>query len=354
MTSNILCPAPTIRLYDDPSAFQTLKEDWRSLFERHGDWNVFLSWEWFHCWWECFGDGHELQILTLSSQERLVGLVPMMVETDEQGRRQLALIGSDRTTDSGDLLVEPEFVKPLCEALADFVQRGFGRWERVEFRSLPSFSPLLDTFVQMARTQGMMDRVVASCTCPISRLAPTWDDYLATLGKNDRHEIRRKIRRSQAAGTQSFRRLRTPDEVDAGLPAFFHLHRASRPDKAAFLDESMASFFRSVGRAFAIEGWIQLNLMAIDGREVAASMAFSRGDRVLLYNSGLDPEYRAHSVGIALHAADMQEAIAEGKEWYDFLRGNEPYKYDLGARDNSIYTLNLLPASEGAADEGGY
>ncbi len=354
MTANLLCPTPVIRVYDNPSAFQLLEEDWKELFQQHGGWNVFLSWHWFYHWWNTFGSGSEIQILALSSEGRLVGIAPMMIEVDATGVRQLALIGSDRTTDYGDVLVAPAFREALSEALAGFVQEGRGRWERVELRSLPADSLLLGSFREAVQRRGMESWSRDSNTCPTVRLAPTWEEYLASLSKTHRHELRRKIRRSQAAGVQTFQHLTTPEEVAAGMDSFFRLHRASRPDKAAFLDETTASFFRSIGDAFAVEGWMRLNLMQIDGREVAASMAFSRDDRMLLYNSGLDPEYRVHSVGIALHAAEIQQAIDLGKEWYDFMRGNEPYKYDFGARDNPIYTLTLLPAGSGEAEDETY
>ncbi len=352
MTSNLLCPAPVIRVYDNPSAFRLLEEDWKALFQQHGGWNVFLSWQWFHHWWNAFGSDKELQILALSSEDRLLGVAPMMVEPGESGVRQMALIGSDRTTDYGDVLVDPEYQEALCEALAEFLQEGLGhRWGRVEMRSVPAGSPLLAGFRGMAQRRGMESFARISNTCPTARLASSWDEYLATLGKTHRHELRRKIRRSQVAGAQTFQHLTAPEEVAAGLESFFRLHRASRPDKAAFLDDTTASFFRSVSDAFAREGWMRLNLMQIDGREVAACMAFSRQDRILLYNSGLDPDYRVHSVGIALHAADVQQAIGLGKVWYDFLRGNEPYKYDFGAKDSPIFTLTLLPAGSGEEEE---
>ncbi len=346
MTANLLCPAPVIRVYDTPSAFQTLEQDWKELFQQHGGWNLFLSWQWFYHWWGAFGAGNDLRILALSSEDRLVGIVPMMIEVGESGQRQLALIGSDRTTDYGDVLVAPKFREATCEALAEFIEDSFGLWDRVEFRCLPASSLLLERFIEMARRRGMECTMVASNTCPTARLASTWEEYLSGLSKSHRHELRRKIRRSQAAGTPCFQHLTEPDAVAAGLDSFIRLHRASRPEKAAFLDDATAAFFRSISEAFAREGWMRLNLMQLDGREVAASMAFTLGDRVLLYNSGMDPECRIHSVGIALHAADIQEAIGLGKGWYDFLRGDEPYKYEFGARDNYIYTLTLLPGSQ--------
>ncbi|MGI5835501.1 MAG: GNAT family N-acetyltransferase [Chloroflexota bacterium] len=346
MGAKLTQSATTARVYDNPSAFRQLEADWKSLFDRHGGWNLFLSWQWFSQWWSAFGANRELQLLALECGDRLVGIVPMMVEIDDAGKRQLALIGSDRTTDYGDVLVDSDHLPALTEALADFVADGFGRWESVLFRSLPESSPLLSSFREVAHRRGLVSDICVSNTCPVLHLADSWDGYLATLRKTDRHELRRKIRRSQAVGDRSFHSFTTPLEVAAALESFFNLHRASRPDKAEFLDDTTAAFFAGMSRAFAEAGWLSLNFLRIDGRDVAATLSFSRGDRVLLYNSGLDPEYRKHSVGIALHAADIHQAIDRGKEWYDFLRGNETYKYHLGGKDTPIYNLTLLPEGE--------
>ena len=54
------------------------------------------------------------------------------------------------------------------------------------------------------------------------RPAATIDDFLATLGKKERHEIRRKVRRAEAAGE-----IRLDDSADplADLDAFIDLHQ---------------------------------------------------------------------------------------------------------------------------------
>ncbi len=350
MSGKTTCPAKAIQVHSDRSAFSLLEEGWKALFQQHGGWNLFLSWHWFSSWWRHLGANKELQLLTLVDDGRLAGVVPLMVERDGAGRRRLALIGSDRTTDYADMLVDPAFDGPMVDALARFIVDGMGRWDYAEFISLREQSPILSGLREAVTSLGLSSRVEPANVCPVATLAPSWDQFLATLGKTHRHELRRKIRRSQSDGPVTHHVLKTPEEVEGALESFFRLHRASRPEKADFLDDETVAFFRSIALSFAEEGWMRLSLMKIDGHDVASTFAFTRGDRVLLYNSGLDPEYRHLSVGIALHAADIQEAIGEGAQLYDFLRGNEPYKYDLGGRDTPIYTLTLLPRE--AEEEG--
>jgi CelD/BcsL family acetyltransferase involved in cellulose biosynthesis len=56
-----------------------------------------------------------------------------------------------------------------------------------------------------------------------------------------------------------------------------------------------------------------------------------------MYNSGYDPQYASLSVGLLSKALCLRDAIESGRRCFDLLRGNEPYKYDLGAKDQTIY-----------------
>ena len=55
--------------------------------------------------------------------------------------------------------------------------------------------------------------------CPVVTLpAGGWDDYLATLDKKARHEIRRKLRRAESTGEVTFRLM----PLDAGVSRRVH------------------------------------------------------------------------------------------------------------------------------------
>ena len=62
--------------------------------------------------------------------------------------------------------------------------------------------PRRDAFGARETTEGWTLNVEREDVCPVvtCRSGATIDDYLATLGKKERHEIRRKVRRAEAAG----------------------------------------------------------------------------------------------------------------------------------------------------------
>ena len=51
----------------------------------------------------------------------------------------------------------------------------------------------------------------------------------------------------------------------------------------------------------------------------------------------MDINYRQLSVGLLSKALLIKHSIELGLKQFNFLQGNEPYKYDLGAADNKLY-----------------
>ncbi|MFW6174984.1 MAG: GNAT family N-acetyltransferase, partial [Chloroflexota bacterium] len=91
--------------------------------------------------------------------------------------------------------------------------------------------------------------------------------------------------------------------------------------------------------ALARAGMCRLYFLELDGKRVATSICFVYHGRNFIYNSGYDPEYRHLSVGLLNHALCIQSSIDEGLEYFDFMRGDESYKYHLGGSDRAVYDV---------------
>ncbi|MFQ6019797.1 MAG: GNAT family N-acetyltransferase, partial [Dehalococcoidia bacterium] len=180
--------------------------------------------------------------------------------------------------------------------------------------------------------------------CPQVPLPAAWEEYVNGLRRKDRHELRRKLRRLTKDYEVDIQELTAPAEVSGALDDFLRLHTSSRIEKARFMTEPMKRFFRRVVTALAEEGLVRLYFLTLDGVRAAAVLCFDGPRDLLLYNSGYDPAYASLSVGIVSKALTIKEAIAREKDCLDFLRGAEPYKYDLGARDLNVYRMVIQRA----------
>jgi CelD/BcsL family acetyltransferase involved in cellulose biosynthesis len=168
----------------------------------------------------------------------------------------------------------------------------------------------------------------------------TLDDYLATLGKKERHEIRRKVRRAEAAGEVLL--TASPDPL-ADLPAFIDLHQKRWGAEGLFPDTEGGAqsrvFFRRLFELLGADGPLRLAFLTVGGRRIAACVSFETDDAVLYYNAGVDPDARELSPGVVMVERLVRRALERGARRLDFLRGDEPYKYEWGAVNETIQRL---------------
>src|SRR2546426_26104 len=187
-------------------------------------------------------------------------------------------------------------------------------------------------------TFAVGDPAVGVIALARDELAPDFETFVQGLTKKERHELRRKIRRLESGREVTFR-FATDAERSAVLDRFVALHRLSRGEKATFMTAERERFFRDMADALAIPGWLRLGVLRVDGEDAAVLYAFAYAGTLALYNAAYDPALAPLSVGIVCHAYAIREAIAERLATYDLLRGNEPYKYDLGAEDHWLVRL---------------
>jgi CelD/BcsL family acetyltransferase involved in cellulose biosynthesis len=210
----------------------------------------------------------------------------------------------------------------------------------VDLRPIPVASPTAGLLTGLAPSAGLTCRVDVEDRCPVIDLPESWEAYLAGLSGKDRHELRRKLRRAEA-GRPRVEVARTGAAMSVLMDGFIALHRRSKVGKARFMDDAMEVFFREVGQSLAAAGLAALWMLWLEDRPAAALFCLEQAGTVSLYNSGFDPDARAMSPGVVLIARTIEDAIARGFRRYDFLRGEEAYKYGFGAVPTEVLRVIL-------------
>lgn len=294
--------------------------------------NVFLHPVWLRTWLEEFGAGCEPAFLDVAG-DGAICIAPLMREDS-----RLTFIGSGSVCDFMDFLIAPDRADEAYRRL--WHELCAEEWRELDLWGLQASSPTRAKVADLAREAGYAFEEQEEAVAPRLSLPSSWDDYLASLGKKDRHELRRKMRRLLESGASvNLEVYQEQDDVNAAMDEFLRLHTMSRQDKAEFMTGQMASFFRRMASALAAEGLVRLFMLYVDNKAVASILCFDAGSYLYMYNSGYDPEFSSFSVGLVSKALCLRWAIENGKSGVDFLRGNEPYKYDLGARDQQVFRL---------------
>tara|TARA_Y100000588_G_scaffold84318_1_gene89037 strand:- start:1330 stop:2307 length:978 start_codon:yes stop_codon:yes gene_type:complete len=313
--------------------FDQIRSNWNILLNQTELNAIFFSVLWQETWWNHFGSKKAINIIEAFQGDDVVGIAPLMIE-----KSVLTFISSTDLVDYGNFIIRDnnrEAYLSIWESMLDL------EWDRCELWSLPANSPILEIYPKLAENYGFRVEVIKEDVVPRLQLPKTWDDYLDNLSKKKRHEIRRKIRKLESFGKVEFRELKESKLVKKEMDSFFDLHKSSSVEKSQFLNNKRRRFIEEVSVKFAENKMLNLSFLDIDSNTVAACLGFETRDSYFLYNSGYDPEFSDLSVGIVATLYAIKNAIIRQNKIFDFLRGGEFYKYQLGAEDQYIFRLNI-------------
>src|SRR5260221_2625508 len=214
----------------------------------------FSGWAFQRAWWDAYGENAHDETLVVCADgpagEAPVAIVPLMHRHEVEPGDELThttmrrgdeaaltpveptatavFFGASYHADYATILGAPADLPAVTAALADHLADTGSRrrWDVVDLRRLrcgdPAADALAAAFGAREIAEGWTLNVEREDVCPVARLplGATMDEYLATLGKKERHEIRRKIRRAAAVGEV---RLEESADPLADLDAFIDL-----------------------------------------------------------------------------------------------------------------------------------
>jgi CelD/BcsL family acetyltransferase involved in cellulose biosynthesis len=216
-------------------------------------------------------------------------------------------------------------------------------WEVLDLYNILEGSPTLQALEAEAEKRGWTHEQVQLQPSPYIPLPGDFDEYLMNIDKKQRHEIRRKLRNvAQDLVEPGFYVVEDAEALDDEVDAFIAM-MAQDPSKKAFLTEPMRRHLHNTARVAFDGGWLHLAFYTLDREKAAANMSFNWHNRLWLYNSGWEWEYRQYSPGWLLLANLLQWANENGISEFDFMRGDEDYKYKFGGVDRHIFRVTLTP-----------
>ncbi|HEV8614542.1 MAG TPA: GNAT family N-acetyltransferase [Methylomirabilota bacterium] len=304
----------------------------------------FLSWTWQREWVRVFAPTRRLEVHTVvDAQDQLVALLPLY----EAEPGLLRIIGGADVSDYLDLIARAGVEEEAWQVLLQARAAARATWQ---LHAVPEASPTVTALPALAATCGLAAVATEEERCPVLTLPRSWEEYLAALPGKHRHELTRKIRRLEREEPDARVSCESrPADIQSRLGDFLDLHRRSRVGKARFMDTRMEAFFRTALVALAERGQARLWLLDLPPGPIAAFVTLEWDDTVGLYNSGFHPERAALAPGLVLLSHLVRDAISRGKRRFDFLRGEERYKYEFGPASEAVFGVRVAPAEAAPA-----
>jgi CelD/BcsL family acetyltransferase involved in cellulose biosynthesis len=325
---------------DTHSAFHALAGEWNDVLAGSASNNLFLTWEWVSTWWEIYGAGSQLHVLVARDEDdRIVGIAPLqrrrrtMLGLHAIGVVEFIGAGGDVTPEQLDFIVAAgaeAVVTPalLAHLAADSAVRG------LDLRPMAASSPnlpLLEAGLREAR--GHM-RCLGDSVCPVLPLPATRAEFMASRSKNYRKKMGEYQRRAERDLGAKVRLSATPEALDRDMGALVTLHQRRWEGRSrAFRTTAYIQFHRRLARRLFDRGWVRMFALDSPKGPLAMLYCFAYNGRYYFYQAGRDPDLQKHRVGLVLMHAAIEQAIADGARLFDFLSGDEQYKYMWAAAE---------------------
>ena len=141
-----------------------------------------------------------------------------------------------------------------------------------------------------------------------------------------------------------YRCIEVGREVEDYLDVFLKLFALSKSEKASFMNPKMECFFRSLAKAMADIVLLRIGILQVKEVPAAMTIGFDYDDSHYLYNSAYDPQFGYLSVGLLSKILCLKESIQKGRRRWNFLKGAEPYKYQLGGQEVPLHNCLITIA----------
>jgi CelD/BcsL family acetyltransferase involved in cellulose biosynthesis len=347
----------TITLTHDPARLAALRGEWEALQQRNRNRTLYQTWAWVSTWWAHFGQPDALWLVEARAKDgRLAGLAPLMLICHHplagMTWRQIQFIGASAALDHLDFIIEDGAEPAIIPLILARLRAENRRWDTAYFSALAEDSPTPG----ILRGQGIPWREEEPICCPAIVLPESWEAFHASLPKRKRRNLRRAHARldEEHPGGWCAERVSDPAAVEAMMAEMMRLHQEkwhALGKPGGFPDEQAVAFHQAIAARMAARGWLWLFRLVIGEAVAAIEYAYAFDGRVYAYASGVNFALADYSPGQVLMEHMIGEAIRQGMHTYDFLRGDEEYKFFWQAECRYDSALRWLASSRARHDQ---
>lgn len=320
----------SVQLFESTADLQELEQQWDSLLGHSQSNTVFLSWNWQSTWAKCFlNSERRLFVVGVKKGNELLAVAPWYIENNTKGLlacREIHFIGSPESgSDYLDVIIQEGQERAVTRVIYDYLfNTASPHWDEIRFNDLPAESLFLLHFINCIEHDGKYAETKRCAYLPQTALPENPDDFLSGLSSNRRYIYRRDARRLNQEGEVKHTIYKNED-IQAGMERFFPLYDA----KSGYKDgPKLYNFLSMLCSEPTPRDWVQLDILSVDDNDAAGLLHLKYGDNLAMLKMVVDKTFsKRTSVGNLLVGMSIANAIRDGISCYDFLKGDEEYKF---------------------------
>lgn len=350
-----------IDIIDKIETFQAIKSNWEYVYKADLEAQFFISWIWIAAQLKKYEEFKRpwfiLAVKLNHDASDYIAFLPLKIELKEHNQgdfyNRLTTIGVTDADYSG-LICIPKYEEEVVSVLAQYLQQQ-ETWLVLELEHLLTTNNKLNLFLKHFVGQNFEINKLNSehFTNPLDEinnqiipyvvLPDSWDDYLQNcLSSNTRQKIRRFLRKIEGSDEFSITEVNA-DNLEHQIEILIKFWRANWEGRksAEHCDGIIRAMNSELHHCF--ENNCLSLLILWKGEQplgAIANLIDVSKKSILFFVGSRDETFKELPPGFVLHAYGIKSAIDNGFKIYDFLMGNEAYKYSFGAKER--YIQNIL------------
>lgn len=348
----------TFEYISNENDFLTLKETWNYLLQNSLSDNIYLTWEYLYTWWQTFQEGKELLIIIMKENNNIIGIAPLyrtkLIFFGIRPLWHLELLGSTGTSSEYlDLIFLKGKEKILINVLLDtlFNNQRF-KWDVLNLIAVNEESynfRLLKTYIEASKIKYWLYEIRTS---PFIKLPVSFEGYLQTLNSDTRSTFRHQKNRLFKNQDILFEVLNKESDLEKSFDDFVELHQkrqVTKNEAGSFTNtrKNYLLFHKRLIKVFFKKNWLYLVFLKCNNQPVAAQYDFIYNGKIFNHSVGFNPEWSKKTPGNVLILKILEDAIERKVKEYDFLRGDERYKYHWTKTDRKTYDIAIWRTKKG-------
>jgi len=317
-------------------SLESVLPEWEQLFRADPDATPFMSPQWARAWWPNWGGSTRPWIVVVRDRGRLVGLAPFGLRR----RGPLRILGRPGSHPSQDVLAAPGLQPAVAEAVVGEIVKRRKEWDLLAINSFPEASFIEPSMKQ----QGLRLRQRHSATYPRLELPGSFDEYLESLPRKRRKDLRRHLRRLDD-GELEVSRVTDRAAIVAALDRWRALKLSwweakedaeIRPGQRS---SRYVGFLRELMPLMVSAGLGEVWELRHSGQVVGVEVSLLDRRNFYSWQGGYDLAVAHLGPGKVAIGEGIRASIAAGRRYYDLMRGADTYKYWYGCRDRESHSL---------------
>ena len=272
-----------------------------------------------------------LKILCATENKKIVGIAPFRITKKNFGILSYNLIEplTNGNTDYSGLLIPKQGDQLIREFLKHLYNQK--NWDIITIPDLPQTSPTLEFLKQNSKNLPQF-KVEKGIICPYITIPNSKEKLLSKLNPKFRKNLKRRLQNlEKEQGKVAIKHYYELGSLQQAMELFFSLHQKRwnlKGEPGGFGNQKSREITMQTIKFFAERDWLRLHFLTVNNRPVAVSVDLEYEGKMYGHLSGFDPVYSKYSVGNLLMLKILEQCVEKGLSEYDFMQGNEPYKFD--------------------------